>query len=184
MRLILGSASPRRKEILENAGYCFIIDVVNTVEDVKEKDPELYVKKTALKKGQATLKKHFDDLVISADTIVVLNDEILEKPKDKAEAYKMIKALQNNTHLVYTAVYIGTYEQEKVIIGKTAVSIASMTDEEINEYIATSEPFDKAGGYAIQGVFAKYIEKIDGDYYNVMGLPLHLTYLELKKYNI
>ena len=101
MKIILGSASPRRREILASAGYEFTVDIVNTVEDVEEENPEEYVLKTALKKGEATSLVHPNELVICADTIVALGDTILEKPKNKEHCYEMIKNLQNNFHIVY-----------------------------------------------------------------------------------
>lgn len=183
MKIILGSASPRRREILASAGYEFTVDIVNTVEDVEEENPEEYVLKTALKKGEATSLVHPNELVICADTIVACNNHILEKPKDKDDAFRMIKELQNNSHFVYTAVYFGLKGKNEFLVEKTKVYIAKMSDQEILDYIATGEPMDKAGAYAIQGIFAKFIEKIEGDYYNVMGLPLHRVYEQLKKYN-
>ena len=174
MKIILGSASPRRREILASAGYEFTVDIVNTVEDVEEENPEEYVLKTALKKGEATSLVHPNELVICADTIVACNNHILEKPKDKDDAFRMIKELQNNSHFVYTAVYFGLKGKNELLVEKTKVYIAKMSDQEILDYIATGEPMDKAGAYAIQGKASLYIEKIDGCYFNVVGFPVRL----------
>ena len=181
MKIILGSASPRRREILASAGYEFTVDIVNTVEDVEEENPEEYVLKTALKKGEATSLVHPNELVICADTIVACNNHILEKPKDKDDAFRMIKELQNNSHFVYTAVYFGLKGKNELLVEKTKVYIAKMSDQEILDYIATGEPMDKAGAYAIQGKFAKYVQGIEGDYYNVVGFPISRFRIEMKR---
>lgn len=181
--IILGSKSPRRKEILETLGLDFQIYVPDVEEDITDfNTPEEYVLKTALKKGLATQEKYFSDIVLCADTIVALDNDILEKPKDKDDARCMIKKLQGRYHTVYTAVYLGKGNNYENFACSTKVYIGKMSDNEIEEYINTTEPYDKAGAYAIQGIFAKYIEKIEGDYYNVMGLPLHEVYKKIKKY--
>jgi len=172
MRIILGSKSPRRKEILTNAGYKFEVVVSDVDENVSEEDIKKRVKLIAKKKGEAIFQFYQDDLVISADTIVIINDIALGKPRNKKEAYDMIKLLQGKMHQVYTAVWVKTKNKEVDFLTSTKVFITKMTDEEIDAYINTTEPYDKAGGYAIQGIFAKYIDSIDGDYYNVMGLPI------------
>lgn len=180
--LRLVSKSPRRREILEMAGIEFVVTNIDTDEDIVEKNPCEYVMKTALKKGSCALDLYPDDIILSADTIVVFNNQILEKPKDKEDAYKMIKMIQNNEHYVYTGVFIGIknknitfsfYEETKVIVGP-------LTNEEIIEYVNMDEPYDKAGAYAIQGFFGKYIKGIAGDYFNVMGLPIYKVASKLK----
>ena len=180
--VILGSKSPRRKEILEMLGVEFKVFTPDVLEDVSVyRSPSEYVKKTALKKGLATSKTFPNDTVICADTIVTLDKEILEKPKDKKDAKKMITMLNGRYHHVLTAVYIKKNNANyDLFVTKTKVYISKMSENEIEEYINTAEPYDKAGGYAIQGIFAKFIEKIDGDYYNVMGLPLNEVYKKLK----
>lgn len=181
--VILGSKSPRRKEILEMLGIDFEVYSPDVIEDVHDyKTPEEYVKKTALKKGLATSKVYSRDVVICADTIVVLDNDILEKPKNKEDARRMLEMINGRCHDVLTAVYIKKCDSDyDLFVSKTKVYIDKMTDNEIEEYISTKEPYDKAGAYAIQGIFAKFIEKIDGDYYNVMGLPLNEVYNRLKK---
>ncbi len=172
MKIILGSKSPRRKEIMEMAGYDFEIAVSNADEKVEASSISEMSMKIALKKCNAIFDNFKNDLIICADTIVVIDDIVLEKPKNKDDARKMIKLIQNNRHYVYTSVVIKTKEKECTFLEKTKVYVRSMTDEEIEEYISMKEPYDKARAYAIQGYFGKYIEKIDGDYYNVMGLPI------------
>lgn len=182
MEIVLGSKSPRRKELLEGMGYSFIVDVKDVKEDINEyKTPKEYVKKTAIKKGLETAKYHQDALVICADTIVEHNGDILEKPKNKDDARRMITSLSNDTHHVYTAVFLSYKNKKKVFVEGTKVTVDYMSSEEIEAYIDSNEPYDKAGAYAIQGIFSKYIKKIDGDYYNVMGLPVNKLYQEIKK---
>lgn len=185
MYLVLASKSPRRKELLELAGYNFKIEVSNVDETVEETNPVDKVMAIAKKKGIDVYNKSNNEeaVILSADTIVVINNQILGKPKDKDDARLMMKMLQNNTHQVYTAVYIKSNLYEDWFYEKTDVIVGEITDEEIEEYINTKEPYDKAGGYGIQGMFSKYISSINGDYYNVMGLPIHKVNNTLKKYD-
>lgn len=185
MYLVLASQSPRRRDLLIQAGYRFQINVSRVDETVEETNPIDKVMAIAKKKGLDVFSKYTDDqaVVLSADTIVVINDYILGKPKDKEDARLMLKMLQNNTHQVYTAVFIKSNDNEQLFYEKTDVLVSSMTDEEIEQYISTTEPYDKAGGYAIQGIFSKYISKINGDYYNVMGLPINKVREALKQYS-
>ena len=185
MYLVLASKSPRRKELLELAGYNFKIEVSNVDETVEETNPVDKVMAIAKKKGIDVYNKSNNEeaVILSADTIVVINNQVLGKPKDKDDARLMMKMLQNNTHQVYTAVYIKSNLSEDWFYEKTDVIVGEITDEEIEEYINTKEPYDKAGGYGIQGMFSKYISSINGDYYNVMGLPIHKVNNTLKKYD-
>ena len=178
--LILASKSPRRKEILEMINIDFKVALLDVSEDVIEDDPKKYVLKTAYKKGEAASQKYNNDTVLSCDTIVVLEDEILEKPKYRQDAYNMIKKI-----FVYTGVFIGNKKEnfEESFFVSTKVIVDELTEDEINEYINTQEPYDKAGGYAIQGIFGKYIKGIEGDYFNVVGLPINEIYKKLKKLN-
>ena len=122
-----------------------------------------------------------NELVICADTVVVCNDKILGKPKTKDEAFEMIKSLSGKVHLVVTGTAISYQNDLNLFLETTEVEVIDLSFDEINEYINTNEPYDKAGGYAIQGIFGKYIKKINGDYYNVVGLPISRLYVELKK---
>lgn len=179
--VILGSKSPRRKEILEMLGIDFKIYVPSVSEDIKDfSSPYEYVYKTALKKGLAVTKVFPNDTIICADTIVAIDNKILEKPKDKDDARRMIELISGRCHSVLTAVYVSKNGKSETFVKETKVYISKMTENEIEDYIDSKEPYDKAGGYAIQGIFAKHIEHIEGDYYNVMGLPLNEVYKRIK----
>ena len=203
-RIILGSASPRRRELLEQIGISFEVRVSDKEEVYHSLIPEEIVKELALSKAENVAydlrekqeqvkqisfdKKNnvlLDTIVIGADTIVVSDGSILGKPKDEADAVRMIRSLQGRSHKVYTGVAILDYDDEgkrKSVVHavETEVFVNPMSDEEIREYAATGEPLDKAGAYGIQGRFAAYIERIDGDYYNVVGLPISRLCRELK----
>lgn len=185
MFLVLGSKSPRRKEILEQAGYKFQVNVSNISEEVDETHPEEKVLAIAKKKGLDIFSKYNnqDVVVLSADTIVVVDNEILGKPKDIDDARRMIQLIEGKKHFVYTAVFIQSVFTNDSFVEKTEVEVCPMTDQEIDAYIQTKEPYDKAGGYAIQGIFSKYIKGINGDYYNVMGLPINRVHEVLKQYD-
>lgn len=172
MDIILGSNSPRRKELLRQIGYQFTVvspDIDENIDGVNLVD---MVEKISLEKAKSLQAKYYGNLIICADTIVVVNDQHLGKPINKDDAFRMIKMLQNNVHQVYTAVTVVYLDNVYKFCVQTDVYVNDMDDEEILEYISTDEPYDKAGGYGIQGVFAKHIDRIDGDYYNVMGLPI------------
>ena len=183
-KIILGSASPRRRELLEQIGVEFEVRVSSRKEVYRSLDPASIVKELALAKAEnvaeelgAADTQEKDLIVIGADTVVVLDGEILGKPKDEADAERMLKALQGRAHDVYTGAAFLTYGRngEKEVCSYavgTKVYVNPMTEKEIRAYIATGEPSDKAGAYGIQGRFAAYIEKIEGDYYNVVGLPV------------
>lgn len=186
-RIILGSASPRRRELLEQIGISFEVRVSDKEEVYHSLIPEEIVKELALSKAENVAddlrekqeqvkqisfdKKNnvlLDTIVIGADTIVVSDGSILGKPKDEADAVRMIRSLQGRSHKVYTGVAILDYDDEgkrKSVVHavETEVFVNPMSDEEIREYAATGEPLDKAGAYGIQGQFAAYIERIDGD---------------------
>lgn len=192
-RIILGSASPRRRELLEQIGVEFEVKVSGKEEVHYSLDPAAIVKELALMKAEnvaeelgAADTQEKDLIVIGADTVVVLDGEILGKPKDEADAERMLKALQGRSHDVYTGVAFLTYGRNgdkevcSYAVG-TRVFVNPMTENEIRAYIATGEPMDKAGAYGIQGRFAAYIEKIEGDYYNVVGLPVSRVYETLKE---
>ena len=179
--IILGSKSPRRKEILEMAGIPFKVVVSDVEEDIKCDNYLDYPRLTARKKGEALIPLYPNDTIITADTIVYLDSVILGKPKNKKEAYDMISLISGKSHIVVTGVYIKTKNKEYNYSVETKVYVSRLTNEEIEAYIETSEPYDKAGAYAIQGIFGKYIEKIEGDYYNVMGLPINSIYERIKE---
>ena len=135
-----------------------------------------------MKKGLAYCEKFDKDVLLCCDTIVEVDGHILEKPKDINDAKRMIKEISGRSHYVHTGVFLGKKDGYTNFVETTTVYVRKMSDAEICEYVKTSEPYDKAGSYAIQGIFGKYIEKIDGDYYNVMGLPLCEVVKHLYKY--
>lgn len=177
--IILASASPRRTELLTLAGIKHKVIVLEHEEVIdSKKSPSDIVKSLAYQKANAVFEKYNEDVVIGADTIVVL-DEILGKPKDRQDAFRMLKKLQGNTHQVMTGVAILSKEKQLVFYESTNVTFKKMSNDEIYEYIDSENVYDKAGAYAIQGSACKYISKIEGDYYNVMGLPVQRVYSEL-----
>lgn len=179
--LVLASASPRRKMILEQVNAKFDVVISNQNEVITKDTPCEAVKELAFLKAKSVYDKvDKSKIVIGADTIVVYNNKILGKPKNIDDARKMIELLQGNIHQVYTGVCIISKDKLDKFYVSTDVEIKSMSKEEIENYIITKEPYDKAGAYAIQGIFAKYIKRIDGDYYNVMGLPISEIYDRLK----
>lgn len=175
--IILASKSPRRKELLEQIGLEFSIVVQPVKEYSKEdfKDPIILATKNSELKAKA-IKKDENTIIISADTVVSIDGEILGKPKDEIEAKRFLKMLSGKTHDVITGITIyknGEYITDYAI---TKVKVMPLSEFEIDEYIKTKDPMDKAGAYGIQGVFAKYIVGISGCYFNVVGLPLNKLY--------
>lgn len=185
--LILASASPRRKELLTQIGLQFEI-VVSEAEEVIEKGntAENAVKKLAYDKANWVAKKYPSKVVLGADTVVVSGSQIMGKPQNDWEAYKMLRALSGTKHKVLTGVAVICKEKGKVIVDHsiTDVFFKKLSEEEIHGYIATGEPFDKAGGYGIQGIGSCLVEKIHGCYFNVVGLPIHLVVEILKEFGI
>lgn len=181
-QLILASGSPRRKEILEQCNISFDVRVSDTEETINSTKPEEVVKELALQKAQDVHKNYGKDntIILGADTVVAFEDEILGKPKDEKDAYRMINMLQNKSHSVYTGVaLIVQNENSSKILNfavETKVDVMAMSREQIESYLSTNEYKDKAGAYGIQGNFALYVEGIRGDYYNVVGLPIHAIY--------
>ena len=181
-KILLASKSPRRQELLKGLGISFEIVVVNCDETypnhLKNEKITDFISETKAK-AYSELKKN--EILITADTLVVLDDQILGKPKNEAHAFEMIKSLSQNTHQVYTSVSIKSIDQLITISDKTEVSFDFISDDEIYYYIENYKPMDKAGAYGIQDWlgFAK-VSKINGCYYNVMGLPLNKLYHTLK----
>ncbi|HWE84933.1 MAG TPA: Maf family protein [Terracidiphilus sp.] len=190
MRLILASASPRRRELLAQAGYAFEVRAAHINEDVRPgEDPIAYVTRLAREKAEAVLRQlHAENqatnagespVVLGADTTVTLDSHILAKPEDEADARRMLALLSGRTHRVITGVAVvggsGPATRCNVAAEVTAVRFLTLSAEEIAAYVATGEPMDKAGAYAIQGRAAKWIPRIEGDYFNVVGLPLALV---------
>ena len=171
-RFILASASPRRKEILENAGYSFEIIVSDADENISEEiSPERTVEELAKRKATAVLKDNADAVVFGCDTVVAIDGKILGKPKDDEDAYSMLSMLSGRTHTVSTGVCICSADKVSVFSNTTEVEFYSLSDETIRSYIATGECSDKAGAYGIQGYGSVLVKEIKGDYFSVMGLP-------------
>lgn len=179
--LILASNSPRRKELLEKLQINFVCDPVDVDETVSGDLPVSSVAEVlALRKANAGLIKHPDDTVIGSDTIVVINNEILGKPKNATNAKQMLQLLSDSVHKVYTGVAIKNSQKIITFTECTEVAFDNLSDYEIDEYINSGETDDKAGAYAIQGLGSKFIKWIKGDFYNVVGLPINRLYNELK----
>ena len=171
--LILASASPRRRELLELITTEFTVITSDVDETLPPgTHPRKTVEELALRKAKAVARNHPEDTVIGADTVVVLEDAILGKPQDSRDARRMLKQLSGRQHLVYTGVAVLSPREVQVFSEETQVRFLPLTDRQIDMYIETGEPFDKAGAYGIQGRGALFITGIQGDYYNVMGLPI------------
>ena len=201
LNLVLASASPRRRELLAQAGYVFQVRAAHIPEEPRVgEDPVAYVVRLAREKAEAVLRGIRDQgsgvrdlgteglgteglgtedseplVVLGADTTVVVDAEILGKPEDAGDARRMLRRLSGRTHRVITGVAVATAEGTEVAAEVTAVRFLALSDAEIEEYVATGEPMDKAGAYAIQGRAAKWIPRVEGCYFNVVGLPLALV---------
>lgn len=179
--LILASNSPRRKEILERMQYSFICAPVEVDESFDASvDSSKVAEMLALRKAKAGLLEHPDDTIIGSDTVVVIDNQILLKPKDADDAYNMLLKLSGRTHQVYTGVAICNKEKTVSFAESASVTFDNISDVEIYDYISTLEPMDKAGAYAVQGIGCKFIKEIKGDYYTVMGLPANKVYRALE----
>jgi septum formation protein len=176
--LVLASASPRRRELLTQAGIPFTVVPASIDEDLRQgENPLAYVTRLAREKAQAVYARmDFSALVLGADTTVVgPNGEVLGKPVDAADAARMLRMLSGATHQVMTGVAVVSASGVEVAAEITHVSVVTLSDEEIAAYVAMGEPMDKAGAYAIQGYAARWIPRIQGCYFNVVGLPLALV---------
>ena len=181
MKLVLASKSPRRSEILKNAGIDFTVRVADADETIpdgtKPCDAVVFL---AARKAMA-VERVDDETVLGADTVVVLDDKILGKPKDREDAFNMIKMLSGRVHSVFTGVCAIGDGISLTFAEETKVEFYPLSDDEINEYIDTDEPYDKAGAYGIQGLASKFISGIQGDYFNVVGLPISSVYKKIIK---
>lgn len=203
MKIILASASPRRRELLQQVGIEFTVIPSDCEEDCRETTPDKLVESLAEQKArnvaekicQNNLLSHSRDfstdsliVILGSDTVVAKDGIILGKPTDEKNAFDMISGLQGRKHQVYSGVALllcdkntGEIKKQRFFHVMTEVSVFPMTSEEIRQYIATGEPMDKAGAYGIQGYFARYIEGITGDYYNVVGLPVSRVVREIEE---
>ena len=189
-QVILASGSPRRKELLELIGVEFKIITSNKEEVITSSNPEEVVKELSLMKAEDVAKNvEGPALILGADTVVAYKGNILGKPKDKEDAIRMISSFAGDDHYVYTGVCIIRKEADGSVktisfAEGTRVTVYPMTAEEIERYADSKEPMDKAGAYAIQGLFAPYIKGIEGDYYNIVGFPIAGIYQRLKEEGI
>lgn len=182
-KIILASSSPRRKELLQTAGLEFEVHVKDVDESVPEGTPPAEAAiMTAAKKAGVIASEYKNDIVIGADTIVVANGRILGKPKDEADAEEMLKMLSGIEHEVITGVCIVCNEASHNFAQISKVKFYDLTDEEIRAYVASGEPMDKAGSYGIQGLGCTLVEKIEGDYFNIVGLPVAEVCRKIKKF--
>lgn len=183
--IILASGSPRRKEILEQVGIKFRIVTSNDEEVIHKSNPEEIVEELATRKACSVASDMEEGtIVIGADTMVAIDGEVMGKPKDEQDAKEMIRKLQGKKHQVYTGVCAvvkeaGKEERHIHFVQTTDVWVYPMTEIQMDAYVATGEPLDKAGAYGIQGKFAVYIEKIEGDYLNIVGFPASMLYRKL-----
>jgi len=180
MRVILASASPRRQELLKEIYPQFEVKVAD-IDETLNKELNLRDALQELAKRKALAVNEVNTLIIAADTIVVLNEEILGKPHNDLNAKAMLKKLNGKTHQVYTAYCLLKDDLVYTNINQSDVTFYEMSNSEINDYIQTKEPLDKAGAYGIQGHGQKFIKEIKGDYYSIMGLPVSQLYQDLKR---
>jgi septum formation protein len=193
--LVLASASPRRQELLRNAGIPFVVQPTDIPEVPRPGEaPRAFAERMAREKALTVFRQRPDDFVLGADTIVIVDAEILGKPRDAADAVRMLHLLSGRRHQVTTGVCLvgpqpRTENQqletgfEDVRSETTIVTVAALSDDDIRSYISTNEPMDKAGAYAIQGRASRWIPYIDGDYFNVVGLPVALVYRMLREHS-
>jgi len=189
--LVLASASPRRQELLCNVGIPFVIqptDIPEVPEDGEA--PRAFAERMARQKALTVFQRRPDDLILGADTVVVVDAEILGKPRDAAAASRMLRSLSGRRHEVTTGVcLVGRNRKletgfEDVRSETTVVTMDALSDEDIRSYVSTGEPMDKAGAYAIQGRASRWILRIEGDYFNVVGLPVSLVYKMLREHGV
>ncbi len=179
--LILASASPRRAELLRHAAIAFTVQPADVREEPAPGElPSDYVQRLARDKAQTIFARHPEATVLGADTVVVADRQLLEKPKDSADAMRMLRLLSGRTHQVITGVCLLAPEFRRVEAELTQVTFGALTEEEIASYVRSGEPMDKAGAYAIQGIASRWIGRIEGCYFNVVGLPVARVYRLLR----
>lgn len=186
--IVLASASPRRQEILRNAGIAFVVQASHVPEVPKDRElPKAYAERLARDKALEVSKRHPKSFVLGADTVVVVNGTMFEKPADATDAARMLRLLSGKTHEVTTGVCLISPQLEtenrelRTASETTLVTMNDLSEQDISAYIATGEPMDKAGAYAIQGIASRWITRIEGDYFNVVGLPIARVYGMLRE---
>ncbi len=181
MPLILASASPRRSELLSNAAIAFTVDPAHVREEpFPNESPLQYAQRLASDKAQAVFARRPDDVVLGADTVVVVDEHLLEKPANADDATRMLRLLSGRTHQVITGVSAIARGFELTQAEITQVVFSPLSDDEIAAYVGTGEPMDKAGAYGIQGVASRWIGRVEGCYFNVVGLPIARVYRMLR----
>ncbi len=184
MKFILASSSPRRRELLESVRLPFDV-LPSAIPEIRAEgeSPEEYVARLSREKASAVGGRHPARWVIAADTTVLLGDQLLEKPLDRVDAARMLATIAGRTHIVYTGVTLLNVERSHhdTRVAESEVRMLPLSDSDIEWYVATGEPLDKAGAYAVQGIGAMFIESIHGSYTNVVGLPLALLFQMLRK---
>jgi septum formation protein len=182
--LVLASASPRRQELLRNAGIAFEVQPADIAEGPLPGEPAKdCAERLAREKATAVAAERPNDMVLGADTVVVADGQLLGKPLDAADAARMLRMISGHEHLVITGVCLVAGGQRSVGSETTRVTVAEISDQEIAEYVASGEPMDKAGAYAIQGMASRWIPRILGDYGNVVGLPVALVWKMMGKFS-
>ncbi|MBI3476810.1 MAG: septum formation inhibitor Maf [Acidobacteria bacterium] len=183
--LVLASASPRRQELLRAAGIPFEVQPADIVEDpLRDESAKACAERLASEKALAVARQSPKDAVLGADTIVVIDNKILGKPANAADAARMLRMLSGREHQVITGVCLMVGGQATVGSETTSVTMSAISEKEIADYVATGEPMDKAGAYAIQGIASRWIPRIDGDYSNVVGLPVALVWKMLREQGV
>jgi septum formation protein len=181
MSLILASASPRRAELLRNANIAFTAEPAHVREEpLPNEKPLDYAQRLARDKAHAIFARHPDDTVLGADTVVVVDEHLLEKPVDERDAARMLNLLSGRIHQVITGICLVALGFEQSGAEVTQVRFSSLSEVEVAEYVRTLEPMDKAGAYAIQGMASRWVERIEGCYFNVVGLPVPRVYRMLR----
>lgn len=185
-RIILASGSPRRKELLEQIGLEFEVIPSGAEEVITKTLPAEVVEELSMQKAAEVAARVEEGIIIGADTVVCQNDQIMGKPANRCQAWEMLRQLQGNTHSVFTGVTVlvkdGAESRRHTFSCETKVHVYPMTEQETKKYLNTGEPMDKAGAYGIQGEFAAWVKAIEGDYNNVVGLPVSALWQVLKRY--
>jgi septum formation protein len=185
MQIILASGSPRRKDLFSQLGLDFTVTIPHVDEKTRQGEhPEDFCHRVSMDKAACASQEYPDALIIAADTIVVIDGKILGKPRDDKEARAYLMLLEDRTHEVYTGYTIMYKGENKTKVIRTRVHFRAMSAEEIQWYIATGEPLDKAGAYAVQGIGSIFVDRLEGSYTNVIGLPLSDLYYDLKGFGI
>ncbi len=179
--LVLASASPRRSELLRNAGISFQVEPAHVPEvPLPQETPLAYAQRLAREKALVVFARHPNEVVLGADTVVVVDNHLLEKPANAEDAARMLRLLSGRSHQVITGVCVVAPGFERTEAEITEVSFSPLSDEEIAGYVRTGEPMDKAGAYGIQGIASRWVKGIEGCYFNVVGLPVHRVYRLLR----